>query len=66
MRNPGAYVELPDGRKGIAYIKEQVRGDKMIIKLIDEDFKPVISEKTGKQALVLRLPQEVKVMGYCD
>lgn len=65
-RNHGVYVELPDGRKGVAYTKEQVRGDKMIIKLIDSDFQPVLSEKTGKQAVVLRLPTEVKLIGYCD
>lgn len=66
MRNPGTYVELRDGRKGVAYTNDQIRGDKMLIKLVDEDYQPIISEKTNKQAVVFMLPDSVKVIGYCD
>jgi hypothetical protein len=66
MRNSGIYVVLPDGRKGVAYSKEQIRGDKLLIKLIQKDFSPLLSEKTGKQAVVFRLPSDVKIIGYCD
>lgn len=60
------YLELQDGRKGIAYNKEQVHKDKFTIKLIDANFEPLISEHTGKQAIVFRASSEVKLIGFVD
>lgn len=66
MKNPGMYIKLFDGRTGIAYNKEQYHPDKIIVKLINEYLKPVISKKTGKQEVVFCKPEDVTLIGYCD
>lgn len=65
-RNPGVYVELSDGRKGIAYANKQIHKDRICVSLINADFSPVISEKTNKQSIVFKNVSEVKIIGYCD
>lgn len=60
------YLELKDGRKGIAYNKEQVHKDKFTIKLVDGDFQPIMSDITGKQKIVFKSEDEVKLIGFVD
>jgi hypothetical protein len=66
MRNPGMYLELKDGRRGIAYKKEQVHPDRLTIKLVDGNFAPIISDLTGKQKIVFKASTDVKLIGYVD
>ena len=66
MRNPGTLLELSDGRRGIAYHAEQIHKDKITIKLIDHRFTPIMSEITGKQKVVFKTADEVKLIGYVD
>ena len=66
--NPGRYVALKDGtnRKGIVYNKSQVHGTKLTVHLIDEDFKPVISQYTNSQAILFVEASSLTLIGYCD
>lgn len=66
MKNSGKILKLEDGRMGIAYNREQVHKEKFTIKLFDKDYKPIISEHTGKQAVVFRKHDEVTLIGYTD
>lgn len=67
-RNPGIIVELPDGRKGIAYSKKQNRQlfkSRLLINIVDEKFQPVKNE-AGKEITVFKYPDEVKLIGHVD
>lgn len=66
MTDSGIHVELIDGRKGIAYSKDQVRGDKMLIKLVNDNLEPLISVITLNQVVVLKKLSEIKVIGYIN
>ena len=69
---PGKYVSyVKDGTtyKGIAYDDEQrfANRDEIAIRLIDENFKPVMSKiDPTKQALVFKNVTGVKLIGYAD
>lgn len=58
-------VELKDGRRGIAYSRDQFK-KAMLVKLINPDHSPLISEKTQKQAVVFADLRDVSVIGYVD
>lgn len=65
--NPGKLVALSDGRKGIVYNKTQALSDgKLTVHLLDEEFNPVISGHTGKQAIVFKAPSELTLIGLSD
>lgn len=66
MNGSGVYIELEDGRKGVAYANDQVRGDKMLIKLVNDKMEPVISAQTQNQAIVFKKLSEIKVIGYIN
>lgn len=66
VRNTGVYVELEDGRKGVAYSSDQIRGDKMLIKLVNNKLEPIISAETNNQAIVFKKLSEIKVTGYIN
>jgi len=66
MENPGRLVELKDGRKGIAYNEGQIHPIKTIIKILDDEFNPVISKTTGKQVVVFKEKKEFRIVGFVD
>lgn len=66
MSGSGVYVELEDGRRGAAYSNDQIRGDKMLIKLINDKMEPVMSAETQKQAIVFKKLSEIKVIEYIN
>lgn len=64
----GQLLQLPDGSYGMAYTADQAAAPagKLVIRLVDERFKPIISETTGKQAFVFLKPSEVRGIGMFD
>lgn len=66
-RNSGKVFELPDGKIGIAYNKEQVHDEKLILRVFTSDFEPIMSEMLpNKQKTVFKLPSELKLIGFVD
>ena len=58
-------VELEDGRMGVVNRKERAPGNRLIVRLVDEQHEPLLTEE-GKQRIVIKGPDEVKVIGYQD
>lgn len=64
----GILYELSDSRLGIAYYKDQgaVKDDCRLLKQVDKDMKPVLSEHNGRQAVLIKDLKDLTVHGYVD
>jgi hypothetical protein len=67
MKKRGQLVELPNGKKGIIYNNEQNRVDgKLFIRVVDDNYVQLKDDKTGRELISLKLPEEIKTIGYTD
>jgi len=64
----GVLYELADGRMAIAYNCDQaaVKEDCRLLKQVDKDMKPVLSEHNGRQAILIKNLSDLTVRGYVD
>jgi hypothetical protein len=65
MKDPGYYVELKDGRKGILMRKDIIPNGKQVIKLVDDKFKPILDDKK-KPKVGISLFSDLKIIGYIN
>lgn len=66
-RNSGQVFKLPDGNIGIAYIKEQVHDEKLVLRVFTSEYEPIMSAMLpNKQKTVFKLPSELKLIGFVD
>ncbi len=66
-RNPGKYVELQDGRKGIVRNKEQhiAFAGRVLVNIVDDKFQPIMNDQE-KPIRVFKMPNELKTIGFID
>lgn len=68
MAERGIIYELADGRRGIAYARQQGPqfGGRVMLKIVDKKCNPIISTVTKKQAVKLEFTKFLKLIGFVD